>query len=623
MTSAVAPRLRELTTVLLAPFFALLAAAPACASPTPSVRSRQEASEAEPGGLRALLERYSTDARALRSFYDIEPSPTRFERLERFDATWRERLARLDATDLDVDGRIDAVLLAHELEHDHTERMRRAADIAAVRAWLPRYEEIVALEEARWQLEPVDAEQAAGLLSAFAEELEAQLEAVLGDDEAPDSRLLTPTRALRIERILDSLEDALERWYDHHAPFVPAFAWWVEGPRDDAVEALDAFAKHLREEIAGQKDEDDDPLVGEPIGREALIAGLAREFIPYTPEELITIGESQFAWCETELAQASAELGHGADWKAALEQVKALSVPPGEQGALVADQAHEMIAFLEERELVTIPDLCKETWRVEMLSRESQRFLPFAAYGGQKVLVAYPTGDMDHASKEMALRGNNRHFTRCVTPHELIPGHHLQGFMAQRHRTYRRPFSTPFYGEGWALYWEMVEWDLGWPRGPEDRIGMLFWRMHRAARIIVSLRFHLGWMTPDEMIAFLVERVGHEKDGATSEVRRYIAGNYGPLYQCAYMLGGLQLYALRQELVVNGSLSERVFHDTILQQNSIPIELVRAALRGDELALDHSASWRFAGSVTPARGPGPDAQQAPDDQADEDVEDGR
>ncbi len=60
----------------------------------------------------------------------------------------------------------------------------------------------------------------------------------------------------------------------------------------------------------------------------------------------------------------------------------------------------------------------------------------------------------------MSMRGNNRHFSRATVHHELIPGHHLQGYMNQRHRTYRGPFRTPFWGEGWALYWEMLLWDL-------------------------------------------------------------------------------------------------------------------------------------------------------------------
>ena len=70
---------------------------------------------------------------------------------------------------------------------------------------------------------------------------------------------------------------------------------------------------------------------------------------------------------------------------------------------------------------------------------------------------------------------------------------------------------------------------------------MLFWRMHRCARIIFSLGFHLGTMTPRECIDLLVNQVGHERDNATAEVRRSFTGSYGPLYQAAYLLGGMQL----------------------------------------------------------------------------------
>jgi uncharacterized protein (DUF885 family) len=153
-------------------------------------------------------------------------------------------------------------------------------------------------------------------------------------------------------------------------------------------------------------------------------------------------------------------------------------------------------------------------------------------------------------------------------------------------------------------------WDLGYARDAADRVGMLFWRMHRAARILVSLRFHLGTMQPAAMVDFLVDRVGHERAGATSEVRRYVGGDYGPLYQCAYMIGGLQLRALRDELVGGagsgagaaggGRLTEREFHDAVLAQNAIPVELVRAALRGERLPRDWMPSWRFAGEVAPA-----------------------
>jgi uncharacterized protein (DUF885 family) len=192
----------------------------------------------------------------------------------------------------------------------------------------------------------------------------------------------------------------------------------------------------------------------------------------------------------------------------------------------------------------------------------------------------------------MVMRGNNRAFTRLTTMHELIPGHHLQRYQAQRYNTHRRIFGTPFYVEGWALYCELQFWNRGWARTPQERIGMLFWRMNRAARIIVSLKYHLGEMKPEEMIDFMVERVGHEKFGATSEIRRFITAS--PLYQCGYLLGGLQLMALHDEMVVPGGLTDLQFHDAVLQASTLPIELLRADLRKLPVARDTRPSWRFA-----------------------------
>ncbi len=122
---------------------------------------------------------------------------------------------------------------------------------------------------------------------------------------------------------------------------------------------------------------------------------------------------------------------------------------------------------------------------------------------------------------------------------------------------------------------------------------MLFWRMHRCARIIFSLSFHLEKMTAQECIDFLVNRVGHELDNATAEVRRSFETNYSPLYQCAYMLGGLQIRALHEELVKSGKMSNREFHDAVLKENSIPIEMVRAGLTHQPLTEDFEPRWKF------------------------------
>ena len=125
-------------------------------------------------------------------------------------------------------------------------------------------------------------------------------------------------------------------------------------------------------------------------------------------------------------------------------------------------------------------------------------------------------------------------------------------------------------------------------------MGALFWRMHRCARIQFSLGFHLGRMTPEECIDFLVERVGHERENAEAEVRRSFNGDYGPLYQLAYMVGALQFRALYAELVRSGWMSPLEFHDAILRGGNMPIELVRARLSGQPLTRETRTSWRFA-----------------------------
>ena len=274
------------------------------------------------------------------------------------------------------------------------------------------------------------------------------------------------------------------------------------------------------------------------------------------------------------------------------QRAKTRHVEPGQQPELAHELAEEAVTFLRERDLVTVPPMAEEIWRMQMLSPEWQRIAPYFL-GGEVVRVAFPEEGMSHENKLMSIRGNNRHFSRAVVHHELIPGHHLQGFMTDRYNAHRELFSTPFWGEGWALYWEMLLWELDFPRSPEDRIGMLFWRNHRAARIIFSLRYHLEEMTAQEAVDFLVEEVGHERANAEAEVRRSIIGTYPPLYQAGYMLGGLQFRSLHEEFVEDGSMSNRDFHDRILKSGRMPVEMVRVLLRDTPIPKDYESDWRF------------------------------
>jgi len=387
------------------------------------------------------------------------------------------------------------------------------------------------------------------------------------------------------------LQSALKSVFEFYNGYDPGFSWWVPKPYRVVDSLLADYASLFKNRVAATQKNDSSGIFGNPIGRDELIRQLQFEMIPYSPEEIIEIANREFAWCDAEMLKASAAMGFGDKWKLALEKVKNSYVPEGRQPQMILQLYNESVDFIKKHDLVSIPPLAEETWRMEMMSPEQQLVSPFFL-GGEQILIAYPTNNMDFDSRMMSMRGNNPHFSRATVHHELIAGHRLQEFMNDRYRAYRN-FYTPFWTEGWSLYWEFILWDLGFPQSPEDRIGMLFWRMHRCARIIFSLNYHLGTWTPQQCIDFLVDRVGHERANAEGEVRRSFTGGYGPLYQIAYMLGGQQFYALKKELVDSGKMSFRQFHDTILRENNMPVEMVRAIMTHQDLSRNFKSSWRF------------------------------
>lgn len=544
--------------------------------------------------LRETIERFSSDLWGLHRLYPVEISPARQARMKRFYSEALDKLKRTNFEALSQDGRVDYVLFRNYLTH----RLRQSELQVKARQeeapLIPFAQTIIDLREALQNMQFVDAAKTAAALNELAKQIRAtqnSIDATLKDTKPTKYK---KTVANRSSGIIRDLRESLKEWFNFYNGYDPAFSWWVGEPYKSVDSALKDYATFVREKVAGIRADDDNTIIGDPIGREALMDELSYEMIPYTPEELIAIANQEFAWCEKEMKRASNDLGYGDDWHKALEHVKTLYVEPGKQPELIRDLAQEAIKFVDDHDLVTVPQLARDTWRMEMLSPEQQKYSPFFL-GGEVIQVSYPTNTMGHEQKMMSMRGNNIHFARATVFHELIPGHRLQEFMMDRYKQYRGLFGTPFWVEGGALYWEMLFWDLGFPKTPENRIGMLFWRMHRCARIIFSLSFHLEKMTPQECIDFLVERVGHERDNATAEVRRSIMGGYGPLYQCAYMLGGLQLRALHHEVVDSGKMTNREFHDAVLHENSIPIEMVRASLTKQPLSPDFKSSWKFYG----------------------------
>ena len=570
----------------------------------PSLNALVEFARGE-SSLRVAVVRYTEDIAAVERRYPVVYSPARIERLRKLHTGWQQKLGELDFAKLDREAQIDYLALRNRIAY-HLELLKldevRAAQMKPL---VPFFDDIRLLQEDRYDRKRVDARAAAATLDRItkqAKNLTMDLTKQLkepppkannkGKDKPP---AVSGAVAARAADQVSKLREILKDFHGYYDGYDPEYSWWARKPYGEADVALQLYAETIRSELLGVKPDGKAPILGDPVLADGLRADLAVEMIPYDARELIAIGEQELAWVTTQLRAVSQKMGHGDDWKAALEHTKNLAPPPGEAPAAIFEIARYSEDFIAKQHNITLAPLAREIWRLAMQSPERQLVNPFFT-GGEVTRLSYPTDTMSYDDRLMSQRGNTPHFNFPTVQHELVPGHHYQRFMRERFNSHRGPLNdTPFWTEGWALYWELVLWDVDFPRNDPDRMGMLFWRAHRAARIIFSLNYQLGNWTPQQCVDFLVDRVGHERANAEAEVRR--STQAPPLYQAAYLLGGLQLRALYKELVDSGRMSAAQFHDAVLLGGPMPIELVRARLSGTPLSPDMRSSWRFYDSL--------------------------
>ena len=133
---------------------------------------------------------------------------------------------------------------------------------------------------------------------------------------------------------------------------------------------------------------------------------------------------------------------------------------------------------------------------MEMMTPERQLINPFFT-GGEVISVSFPTDTMTFEQRMMSMRGNNPYFSRGTVQHELLPGHNMQYFMNSRYKSYRGMFNTPFWIEGWSLYWELLLYDQ--VHIPKGRL----WRRYGPLHLYIP---------PKEYILALKFLAGREKD---------------------------------------------------------------------------------------------------------------
>jgi Bacterial protein of unknown function (DUF885) len=544
-----------------------------------------------------VIEQYTADRTSLNRIYPLIIAPARMERFEKFDNDELALLATMNFDKLTEEDQVDYALLKNRLTSDLHYHEVQKKQLEEMQPLLPFAKTIEDLLDRKREMQRPDAEKDAAALTEMVKQIEAmrkQLDPKPHGSDLGDKPKVNPVVANRAAAATAQLSAALKDWFGQYDGYDPIFTWWVDQPYKDADKALTSYSAFLKEKVIGIAPDDKTTIIGDPVGREALMNELAEEMIPYTPEELIAIAQTEYDWCMREMLKASHEMGFGDDWHAAVEKVKQTHVPPGEQPEVIRKLVLEGRDFVVKNNLVTVPPLADETWYMIMMTPQRQLVNPFFT-GGNELSVSYPTDTMTYEQREMSMRGNSTPLSHATAFHEMIPGHFLQFYMGSRYNPYRRAFSTPFWHEGNAFWWEMLFWDMGYDKTPEERVGALVWRMHRSARVIFTMNFHLGKWTTQQCVQSLIDNVGFEPENAAGEVRRSFDGSVGPLYQSAYLMGALQFRALHGELVGTKKMTEREFADAVLHENSMPIEMVRADLEGQKLTRDFTTSWKFYG----------------------------
>jgi uncharacterized protein (DUF885 family) len=168
----------------------------------------------------------------------------------------------------------------------------------------------------------------------------------------------------------------------------------------------------------------------------------------------------------------------------------------------------------------------------------------------------------------------------ALTLHESAPGHAFQMPLALEHKqqpAFRQHTYLSAYGEGWALYCELLGLEMGMYDTPYDRFGMLNYQIWRAARLVVDTGIHSQGWSRERAIAYFRDYTALPHHEIDTEVDRYIAW---PAQALSYYLGEDAIIKSRAkaEQALGPKFNVRSFHDTVLELGSVPIPVLQARI---------------------------------------------
>lgn len=168
-----------------------------------------------------------------------------------------------------------------------------------------------------------------------------------------------------------------------------------------------------------------------------------------------------------------------------------------------------------------------------------------------------------------------------LTCHEGRPGHALQLSLAVELRglpKFRRYGYYTSYGEGWALYAEVLCGEMGVYSTPYEKFGALSYQSWRAVRLVVDTGIHSRGWTRQRAVDYMKANTALSNQNIQTEVDRYIAW---PGQSLSYMIGEMTILGLRADArrALGSRFDIKAFNDEVLSGGSLPMNVLSRAVK--------------------------------------------
>ena len=349
--------------------------------------------------------------------------------------------------------------------------------------------------------------------------------------------------------------------------------------RDEALAALHGYADELEKRIPKMVD-------FAPMGEANYNYYLKHVLLlPLNAGEVETIGR--------------VEMGRYRALEALLPDPKLADPDPARSGNIPPDQAsflkayesreQEMIAFLKEHNLITLPDYLGP-FQIRQLPDAFKPTSPGGFMNPPGVYDKDPAGfyfipTYNPQSKNFYIRAAIED-PRPILGHEGIPGHFLQLSIANHlPDEIRRQHEDGVFVEGWALYGEEMLMRTGlYPNNSPAQGQILRLSRYRGARIGVDVNLHTGRWNFEQAVKYFMEAGGLDREAGEGEAAGAASS---PHQKISYIIGKWQIMNLLGQYKDRQGDKFRLgqFHDDLIKNGSLPLSIVEWILLDDSTAI--------------------------------------